>query len=100
MMSDLMLEEFEAWARKRSMDLEYRNFPGVGKFYECPWTLLALDAWRASRECLVIDLPKPYAWDNDGGFEREHDAESECSMALIPKIDAMQAIHAAGVKTK
>ena len=57
-------------------------------------------AWKASRECLVIELPEPYAWDNDGGFERESDPDSECSMALIPKIDVMQSIHAAGVKTK
>ena len=31
------------------MDLEYRNIPGVGQFYECPKTLLALEAWIASR---------------------------------------------------
>jgi hypothetical protein len=51
-------EEFEAWARMRSLDLEYRNIPGVGQFYECPRTLLALEAWQASRESLVIELPK------------------------------------------
>jgi hypothetical protein len=50
-------DEFEAWARKMSMDLEYRNIPGVGQFYECPRTLLALEAWQASREALVIELP-------------------------------------------
>lgn len=50
--------QFEAWARKMSMDLEYRNIPGVGKFYECPRTLLAFEAWQASLESLVIELPK------------------------------------------
>lgn len=96
-MSDLMREEFEEAFKKAfgfgrllaSANPDARQMMRVG-----------LWAWQASRECLVIELPKPYAWDNDGGFEREHDPESECSMALIPKIDAMQAIHAAGVKTK
>lgn len=103
-MSDLMREEFE------------KRFPvprGVlwrdGAYHrekEKQCTLMAhlfylgrWEAWRASRECLVIELPKPYVWDNDGGFDRESDPDSECSMALIPKIDVMQSIHAAGVKT-
>jgi hypothetical protein len=50
-------EEFEAWARSKSLDLAYRNFPGIGKYYECPRTLLALETWKASRESLVIELP-------------------------------------------
>lgn len=58
MINNKMREEFEAWARKRSMDLEYRNIPGVGQFYECPRTLLAFEAWQASREALVIELPE------------------------------------------
>ncbi|KPB77946.1 hypothetical protein ACKUFS_11485 [Pseudomonas cannabina] len=57
MSNDKMREEFELWARKMSMDLEYRNIPGVGQFYECPRTLLALEAWQGSREALVITLP-------------------------------------------
>lgn len=48
-MNDSMDPQFEAWARKMGMDLEWRNIPGVGKFYECPRTLLALDAWKAGR---------------------------------------------------
>lgn len=48
-MNKTMDPHFEAWARKMSMDLEYRNIPGVGKFYECPRTLLAFEAWQASR---------------------------------------------------
>lgn len=56
-MNKSMDVQFEEWARKMSMDLEYRNIPGVGQFYECPRTLLALEAWQASRESLVIELP-------------------------------------------
>lgn len=48
-------QQFEEWARKMSMDLEYRNIPGVGQFYECPRTLLAFEAWKASRSEIVID---------------------------------------------
>lgn len=50
-------EEFELWARKMSMDLEYQNIPGVGQFYECPRTLLALEAWQASREAVTTWEP-------------------------------------------
>ncbi|MNN51285.1 hypothetical protein D3C81_1659140 [compost metagenome] len=53
-----MREQFEAWARSRSMDLEYRNIPGVGQFYECPRTLLASEAWQASREAVSVEMPE------------------------------------------
>jgi hypothetical protein len=42
--------DFEKWARKMSLDLEHRNIPGVGQFYECPRTLLAFEAWQAAKE--------------------------------------------------
>lgn len=57
-MNNAIDTQFEAWARKMSMDLEYRNIPGFGRFYECSRTLLALEAWQASRESLVIELPE------------------------------------------
>lgn len=60
-MNKTMDLEFEAWARKMSMDLEYRNIPGVGQFYECPRTLLALEAWQASRAAIEVRLPSPYS---------------------------------------
>lgn len=104
-MSDLMREEFEQrfpvprgvlWrdgAYHREKEKQCTLMAHL--FYLGRW-----EAWQVSRECLVIELPKPYAWDNDGGFDRESDPDSECSMALIPTIDVMQSIHAAGVKTK
>jgi len=57
-MNKTMDPHFEAWARKMSMDLEHRNIPGVGKFYECPRTLLAFEAWQASRAAIEVELPK------------------------------------------
>ena len=59
-MNKTMDLEFEAWARKMSMDLEYRNIPGVGQFYECPRTLLALEAWQASRAAIEVELREAY----------------------------------------
>jgi len=85
MSSDKMREEFELWARKMSMDLEYRNIPGVGQFYECPRTLLALEAWQASREALVIELPQ------------QSGANLDWNQAIRY---CRQAIEAAGVKCK
>lgn len=57
MSKDLVREQFEAWARSKGHDLEYRNIPGVGQFYECHRTLLAFEVWQASREAVVVDLP-------------------------------------------
>lgn len=62
---------FEDWARKRSMDLEYRNIPGVGQFYECPRTILALEAWQASRSSIVVELPTVCASDDPHELKRD-----------------------------
>lgn len=83
-----MREEFEAWARKMSMDLEYGNIPGVGQFYECPRTLLALEAWQASRAAVAIELPQGGYW---AGYDNEHMMESR---------DVRDAIEAAGLRVK
>lgn len=98
-MSDLAKQQFDKWLHEivaESTDgqtIQRRDCMTADQ--DC----MVFEAWQASRECLVIELPKPYAWDNDGGFDRESDHDSECSMALIPTIDVMQSIHAAGVKT-
>lgn len=105
-MSDLMREEFEKAVVNMHVSHgvppeDAASFLEIGSNgYRSVSTKSAWWAWQASRECLVIELPKPCVWDNDGGFDRESDPDSECSMALIPKIDVMQSIHAAGVKTK
>lgn len=73
-------EEFEAWARSKSLDLAYRNFPDVGKYYECPRTLLALETWEASRESLVIELPErmpPFAGKSDY-WDGAHNGYNQC----------------------
>lgn len=82
-------EQFEAWARKMSMDLEYRNIPGVGQFYVCPRTLLAQEAWQASRQAVVVELPErcEYA-DPQGEYAKGH---------RIGKRDVVAAIEAQGL---
>jgi len=92
-------EQFEEWAR-HDRDWEDDDFRLINGVYYWGTTREAFLAWQASREALVIELPEVYAWDNDGGFEKEYDPDSECSMALIPKIDVIIAIEAAGVKVK
>lgn len=65
-MSDLMREEFEAW---------WSSTPILGENKRT----IAEKAWQASRECLVIELPKPYAVIGDyadcGGGRTVLDAE-------------------------
>ena len=89
-MNKTMDLQFEAWARKMSMDLEYRNIPGVGQFYECPRTLLALEAWQASRESLVIELPIPKELCGPDGSYMEYFEPEQIE----------RAIEAAGLKVK
>lgn len=94
-MTDLMREEM----KKAYEDVVGEPWDDAG-LHKQAWCISWEKAWQASRECLVIELPKPHAWDNDGGLERDNNPESECSMALIPAVDARQAIHAVGLKTK
>uniref|UniRef100_A0AAU6W6A9 Uncharacterized protein n=1 Tax=Pseudomonas phage Aurca01 TaxID=3138527 RepID=A0AAU6W6A9_9VIRU len=93
MSNDKKRDEFEAWARKKSMDLEYRNIPGVGQFYECPRTLLALEAWQASREELVIELPQRWSQDEiHGGWFADPEGVN------LDYEKTVEAIEAAGVR--
>lgn len=60
-MSDLMLKQFEAWA---VIDNQYsiaRTYTDLR--YDEDDTEAAWDAWQVSRECLVIDMPKPEGLD-------------------------------------
>jgi hypothetical protein len=69
-MSDLMREEFEAW---------WSSTPILGENKRT----IAEKAWQASRECLVIELPK---------------SRIRAGSAYIASCES--AIHAAGVKYK
>ena len=83
-MSDLNREQFEKWFEES----------GFYKFKETAWA-----AWEASRECLVIELPKP------AGLDR---MSSEMSMQEIREDNrfnrslelAKKALTEAGVKYK
>ena len=96
-MSDLMLKQFEAWA---VIDNQYsiaRTYTDLR--YDEDDTEAAWDAWQASRERLVIELPKP------AGLDR---MSSEMSMQEIREDNrfnralelAKKALTAAGVKYK
>ena len=97
-MSDLMREEFEAWTGNKSEKEIHQRGPRVGK-YKNPVMQRSWEAWQASRECLVIDLPKP------AGLDR---MSSEMSMQEIREDNrfnrtlelAKKALTAAGVKYK
>lgn len=57
-MTDKMREEFETWAVDHSMALHLaRSDSGL---YASPVTQKFMDCWQASRESLVIELPKPW----------------------------------------
>ena len=104
-MSDLMREEFEAWQSKETpgADLEHcGELIGNGPArvsYRNMYVAERWIGWQASRECLVIDLPKP------AGLDR---MSSEISMQEIREDNrfnrtlelAKKALTAAGVKYK
>lgn len=86
-MNDLMREEFEKSQKFSGMDFtRAKTHPD---FYESPYANGAWDGWQASRESLVIKLPK----------EDDYVQSSETAMFFLLE-DVREAIHAAGVKTK
>lgn len=99
-MSDLMREEFEAWQSKETpgADLEHcGELIGNGPArvsYRNMYVAERWIGWKASRECLVIELPEPRAARGYGEQVAEalgfNDAINYCE----------EAIHAAGAKTK
>ena len=81
-MNDLMREEFEAWFEDSGF---YTNKE------------LARQAWQASRECLLIELPEQgpsFTADGVTSFSLKNDGRNEA----IKEIEV--SIHVAGVKTK
>ena len=51
-------EQFEKWAKIEGFDLF-----SVGRGYYDHETITAFQAWQASREALVVELPKKYVID-------------------------------------
>ena len=90
-MSDLMREQFEAWAATNAFlglsesCMERHNEGYLGCELHAAW-----EAWLASRECMVIDT-RPIR------IEADCHVESGVESVFYAAIDA---IHAAGVKTK
>ena len=82
-----MLEEFEAWASKDYGYSLTRYYTDLR--YDDDDTEAAWDAWQASRETLVIELPEKWGEYTEAGFSACQ-AIDEC----------MENIHAKGVKTK
>ena len=99
-MSNLMREEFEsAMSLETGLSIELFELDRNGDSYLSTGPKYAWWAWQASRECLVIDLPKP------AGLDR---MSSEISMQEIREDNrfnralelAKKALTAAGVKYK
>lgn len=98
-MSDLNREDFEIWVKKRSASSPSGFYPQLlfrcalePERYMISWVDSAFEGWKASRECLVIELPeKARITDpSDMLFIGSNGAINKCR----------DAIHAAGVKTK
>ncbi len=95
-MSDLMREEFEAWAVSRGMDL----YCSRKNIYVEQETLWAWASWKASRECLVIELPPEpeYPDEPDDAIDDSYMDEYHSSVGM--RHACINFIHAAGVQTK
>ena len=94
-MSDLMREEFEQAVVNMHVSHGVPPEDAVAFLetgsngYRSVSTKSAWWAWQASRECLVIELPK----------EENYVQSSETAMFFLLE-DVRETIHAAGVKTK
>ena len=92
-MSDLMRKEFEVWAESRGMDL----YCSRKNIYVESETLWAWSSWKASRECLVIELPNRF----DEKYQDYYDdVEGGCFNECRYINDVHASLEAAGVKYK
>lgn len=94
-MSDLIREEFEEWFLINAKWYGNRDcLEFDGEEYSDGSVQLAFDAWKASPECLVIELPKPRV-------ARGYGEQVADALGFNDGINyCEEAIHAAGVKTK
>lgn len=94
-MSDLMREEFEsAMSLETGLSIELFELDRNGDSYLSTGPKYAWKAWQASRECLVIELPKPRV-------ARGYGEQVADALGFNEGINyCEEAIHAAGVKTK
>lgn len=100
-----MREEFEAFAAGHSSLSQYGfdKYPVGGDGYDAISLQCAWEAWQASRESLVIELPAEDPLgkgpgDCEGSLPSfEQHCAAECNFILR---DCREAIHATGVKTK
>ena len=94
-MSDLMLKQFEAWAVIDNRYSIARTYTDLR--YDEDDTEAAWDAWQASRECLVIELPDRFDEHYQDYYE---DVDGGCFNEGRYINDVHAAITAAGVKYK
>lgn len=80
-----MREQFENSPKFRGMD--FTRAPEAPDYYLSPYANGAWDGWKASREAVVVELPKP-----DDSFEN-HDY-------LIDRELTVKAIEAQGLKVE
>ena len=101
-MNDLMREEFEAWAKDHEIyGDDGERFPMArlsGCYYENVQTQAAWEAWQASRESLVVELPPSISVTPIGGDGIQECLD--CNGEYLHGHLVVAAIHAAGVKTK
>lgn len=85
-----MREEFEAWLAQYESGREKNGWMPL----ETHIQVRMYEAWRASRESLVIELPQKYESDYGAGIYQDDEGD------LYQASDIAEAIHASGVKTK
>lgn len=104
-MSDLMRKEFEAWQSKETpgADLEHcGELIGNGPArvsYRNMYVAERWIGWQASRECLVIELPRPAGLDRMSSEISTQEIREDNRFNRALEL-AKKALTAAGVKTK
>lgn len=90
-MTDKMRDEFES----RFKGMDFTRSASHPHYYESPWANGAWNGWKASRESLVIELPR-----GDSLARRMYGPGSCGANPLISRADAIESIEAAGLKVK
>lgn len=89
--------QFEVWATKRSLQLDKDTDAWGREKYKYHMIQALWNGWQASRESLVVELPKREAFES---YPHESYMTDDEDGKYIPYAETVEAIRAIGIRIK
>lgn len=93
-----MREQFESWLSKKYGKHMVSTWDAHSKDYNQLGCTIAFEAWKASRETMVVELPPPYPEPEEPEFALDDSHMDAYHAAKGMRHACAKAIEAAGVK--